>query len=1436
MAVNSNELKASVRLEGGTQFKKDINNVNQNLKQLDAESKKVSAEFDGQANSVEALRAKHENLTKTLEQAEKQVQLYDSRIKSLEEQQKRIAKNTEEYRQKLKEAQSALSGMEKGSDAYEKQAKAVESLSYKVSLGEKNQKNAAKEIEQYRLEQTKAETAVINLNHEISRNAGYLHEAEKAADSCASSIDNYGREIEEASKETNTLSGIVSSAAGNIIAQGAQKVADAAVDAAKKMVEVGSNFEAAMSQVKAISGASGSSLDEMAAKAKELGSTTKFSATEVADGFKYMSLAGWDTTQMLSAIDGVVNLAAASEMDLGEASDMVTDYLSAFGLQASDAGKMVDEMVYAQSHSNTSTKQLGDAFGNCAANMNAAGQSMETTTAILEAMANQGTKGSEAGTALAAVMRDITAKMKNGAIQIGNTSVQVKDSEGNFRDLTEILADVEAATDGMGTAQKASALQSTFTARSIKAVNQVLNEGTGKIRGYKDALSESEGAATTAAATMMDNFKGAVTEASSAAEGLGVAVFEKVSKPLTDVVDAAAGAMTAITKALTPPEKSDLENFISDVKDRLTETKETIESLSGVDLSVEADIGKIEAYRDVLLKATTEEKLSEFEKYQLKTAVGELEGVIPGLAEAYDAETDSIDITTEAMEELIKTTEKQMKMEAYEEAIKSAYKAAADAAIEASEAQSAYKTATDDLETALSDLSEEERSLLLNGADAYAVASEYANITADEAAEIERLQQAQQSAKQTLDEATQAQKDAETQAESKVNAIKELEKAEEEEQKQAAATTVAQQAENGAFEGAIPIGQGFVNMNQQKAKTSADVAKRAKESADAEEDASKAQEGLSKATEKGIKAAGDFITGLFEGAKASEDSAKAIEGNAEALEDEANALAEDTEAAEENADAKSKAQEIGEKFADTMAQIGEKALEAAERQKESGEKEKASLQEIREAYESNYNSIKGTLDQKLSLWSVFDGGEDVTVEQMIENLHSQTEGITQYKEEMAAVIAEYGDELGPDLINTLQSMGTDAANTWHHMFVTMSQDNAPELFAEMGQQWTEGLDLSDQIAKYCAGNLTAYQLATNQLGSTKVEWTGLRESVQDMTPELDAAITAAQEAGVAIPDGLADGLASGETSTLDAIALLTGSLKGTFDGLYEIAEQSGVEIPEGLSKGMEGSAEEYEAAIGQLTEALSSAGNEAGTAAAEEISTGLSENTDSVEGAAEDTAGAAATAVDGKKTEFNKAGSTSGAQYAAGMRGSKAVAGSAGRLIASAAKEGADARTSSFRSVGSNMAAALAAGIRAGQSGAISAAVNMAVEAYNRAKAALGQHSPTGIFKDELGKNIPLAVAAGITENTAPAQQAAATMARSTFDAARYAMMADTMASQAAASPSPVVNVDTSPIARMIGSAQPGAQIVNYITVSGAQEPKVFAEQFAAELKQQLRM
>ena len=1465
MAATGNDLKATVRLEGGAAFKREISDINGSMKQLDAESKNISATFDGQANSLEALTAKQKNLAEMLEQAERKVQAYSDRIQSLKTQQANIAESTEKYRDELKEAQEALSKMDKGTDAYEKQAKAVEDLSRKVALGEQNQERATKEIEKYTTEQTKAETEVAKLNHEIDRNAQYLNEAEDSADHCADSIDEYGRRIRESSEETQSLGEVAKVALGNLAADAAERLADAAVDAAKAMVEVGSDFEAAMSEVKAISGASGANLDQMASKAKELGSATKFSATEVAEGFKYMSLAGWDTTQMLDAIDGVVNLAAASEMDLGSASDMVTDYLSAFGLAASDAGRMVDEMVYAQSHSNTSTEQLGEAFGNCAANMNAAGQSMETTTAILEAMANQGTKGSQAGTALAAVMRDITNKMADGAIQIGDASVAVMDSEGNFRDLIDILVDVEAATDGMGTAQKASALSSTFTAKSIKAVNQVLNEGTGNIKSYKDALEESDGAAKTAADTMMDNFKGAVTEAGSAAEGLGVAIFEKVSEPLTGIVDVASNVMGAITKALTPPPKTDLEKFLDDVKEKIKDTKATIDELGDVDLTVSANVAEIENYRAVLEKATTGEELSALEKYELQAAVDALGDTIPGLVEAYDAETGSINLTTEALDGLLEATEKQIKQKAYTEALEKAFKAQADATMEAAEAQTAYDR--------LAEQGMKEYGLTLKNVESLASnTSESASDLARNLAEVSNVDYDSlkqyiidlQGAKGAIDDASQAEKDAAESADNVKaayeNVIGTTMEADDVFKQYAASLKESVEADKQGADGAKiradaadeldrAMQAGIITEKELKEALSYNDYRNAAAGAikygEAVSGVVVTEMALNKARalrlnatteeEHGHKAAAAALreeAAMFEaGILTIDENTGEVKDNTGAVVENTEAVKEETAAVEESGFAWMKRNSIAGDAAKKTIELSEETKARAEA---SAEAEKNALETTRQAYEDNYNSIKNTLSQKLSLWDAFDGGEDVTVEQMLANLQSQNEGIRQYQQEMQEVIAAYGDELGPDLINTLQSMGSDAANTWHHMWITMSQDNAPQLFHDMGQEWAAGLDLSDQIANYCAGNLTAYQFATGQMGSTTIEWTGLRESVQNMTPELDAAISAAQAAGVAIPDGIVDGLESGETSTATAAAQITSALEGTFNGLYEIAQQSGADIPTGLEEGIDGSAEGYQAAINKLTESLSEAGNEAGSAAADEISSGLEDNKSTVETSASNTAGAAKKGMDSKKSEFSTSGQTSAQQYSQGISSQRGQATSAGRQLAQAAKNGASGKDAEFRSVGYNMATALAAGIRAGQSSAISAAVNMAVEAYRQAKAAIGQHSPTGIFKDELGKNVPLAFAAGIKQYKASAERAATDMAMSTFNAAQMMAVADRMDPRAVqASP---VTVDTSPIARMLGGMPSGSQVTVYMTINGSGDPMETGAEVSRELKRLMRM
>lgn len=306
----------------------------------------------------------------------------------------------------------------------------------------------------------------------------------------------------------------------------------------KQAIELGSNFSSAMSKVKGLSGATEEEFKQLSETAREMGASTIYSATDAADALGYMALAGWDAKQSMDAIPGVLSLAAASGMDLAQASDMVTDYLSAFGESADQAGRMADVLAYAQGNSNTSTEQLGDAFKNCAANANAFGLDIEQTTALLGKLSDQGLKGSLAGTALTATFRDITQKMEKGAITIGKTKISVQDANGNFRSMTDILTDVASATDGMGNAQKSAALMGTFTADSIKALNILLQSGSGNIKEFEDALRNCDGTAEEMADTMNDNLKGDIAELESAFEEACLTIYDKLEPALRLIVQA----------------------------------------------------------------------------------------------------------------------------------------------------------------------------------------------------------------------------------------------------------------------------------------------------------------------------------------------------------------------------------------------------------------------------------------------------------------------------------------------------------------------------------------------------------------------------------------------------------------------------------------------------------------------------------------------------------------------------------------------------------------------------------------------------------------------------------------------------------------------------------------------------------------------------------
>lgn len=753
-----NKIGIVLALDGEKEFTQAMKNAQQSAKLCDQTLKNLKNEYSGSANSLEALTKKQDALKKSQDAYTRVLNQAKNGQSHARDNYKKTAEALEELKSKLSTAENALKDMERAgdtsSDAYKTQARAVDELQRAMEKQSQEYAKAEGNLTAWDTKVSKAESDVKQNSKALNDNARYLDEAKNSADHCATSIDRYGKEVKEAGEESKAAGSQVKSLgetlkqgailkAGALATQAVQELGEKAVEAAKYVVEVGSNFEQAMDKVSALSGATGSELDSLSEKARELGASTQYSATEVADAFSYMALAGWDTQSMLDGIDGVLNLAAASQMDLAQASDIVTDNLSAFGLAAGDASKLADEMAFAQANSNTTTVQLADAFGNCAANMHAAGQDIETTTSFLEAFANQGIKGSEAGTKLSAIMRDITAKMKDGAIQIGDTSVAVTDAHGNFRDLTDILTDVEAATAGMGDAERAAALSATFTSRSIGGLNMILTEGMDNIAGYEDALRNADDTASNMAGTMQGNLKGAITELNSAAEGLGIELYNHVQGPLTGAVEVATGLINGITDALNP-QKTELEQFIDDIKSSNQEVQGLLDSADAEVKQAESKVGELEAYKDIILDLqniiNNGGELDSFQLYQMQNAVNAVKGEIPEIGELFDETTGKIELSTAAIENLFKATEEGAMQQAFMKSMEKDIQAQTDALVNEARATAAVKK----IQQELSEWEEEHAEQIANR-------EAMGDIYRDE--EYERLTD-------SLEDATKAQKEA----------------------------------------------------------------------------------------------------------------------------------------------------------------------------------------------------------------------------------------------------------------------------------------------------------------------------------------------------------------------------------------------------------------------------------------------------------------------------------------------------------------------------------------------------------------------------------------------------------------------------------------------------------------------------------------------------
>ena len=385
------------------------------------------------------------------------------------------------------------------------------------------QEQAKQQLESGELGQDKYDALqreIVETEEELRR----LQQEAATTNTALSKIDVAGQKMEAVG---NSIAGAGKKMMGVITVIGGVGVA---------AVKTAADFDSAMSQVAAVSGATGKDFDALRNKAREMGAKTKFSATEAAEAMNYMAMAGWKTEDMLSGIEGIMNLAAASGEDLATTSDIVTDALTAFGLSAKDSGHFADILAAASSNANTNVSMMGETFKYCAPIAGALGFSAEDTAEAIGLMANAGIKSSQAGTALRTIMNNLAGDVKISGKAIGDVTIATTNADGSMRDLSDILADCRSAFGSLTESEKAQAAESLVGKNAMSGFLALMNAGEGDIEKLSSAIENCDGSAEKMAMTMQDNLTGQITILKSQLQELAISFGDILMPAIRSIV------------------------------------------------------------------------------------------------------------------------------------------------------------------------------------------------------------------------------------------------------------------------------------------------------------------------------------------------------------------------------------------------------------------------------------------------------------------------------------------------------------------------------------------------------------------------------------------------------------------------------------------------------------------------------------------------------------------------------------------------------------------------------------------------------------------------------------------------------------------------------------------------------------------------------------
>lgn len=630
----SKKIGLVLALDKDKEFRDALKACKDEVKSYKDSIKELDDKFKANEGTMDDLKKKNEELTNKQEAYRKQLDAAKTGLEQANATYQKQANHLRELRDRLKEAEEAQQKMKdeglEGTEAYQKQCEEVDKLRDAVAKQAANVATAEQKVNSWTREVKNAEKGLEDCNADLDQNAKDMDELGKQADDAGKDMEEFAEDTKEAAEQSGKLSisigDMVKNKVIDLAGDALRTLGEKAVEAAKYVVEVGSSFEAQMSKVGAISGATGSDMEKLTNKAKEMGATTKFSATESGEALEYMAMAGWKTNDMVNGLEGIMNLAAASGENLGTTSDIVTDALTAFGKSAEDSGRLADIMAAASSNANTNVGMMGETFKYAAPVAGALGYTMEDTSIAIGLMANAGIKASQAGTSIRAGLTNLVKPAKQAAQAMAEYKISVTDDDGRMLTFRELMVQLREKLGGLDSASQAAAAAAIFGKNAMSGWLAIINGSDADFEKLTAAVDGSNGAAQRMADTMQDNLSGKMVILQSALEGLGIAAYDYIKGPLSAVVEGVTRIISGITDILQP-QKTALESFIDDIKAVNEQVDKSIGHAQETVSQGTAKAAEIEAYKGILDEVMT--KCEQFNyvdlgngKYQILDATG----------------------------------------------------------------------------------------------------------------------------------------------------------------------------------------------------------------------------------------------------------------------------------------------------------------------------------------------------------------------------------------------------------------------------------------------------------------------------------------------------------------------------------------------------------------------------------------------------------------------------------------------------------------------------------------------------------------------------------------------------------------------------------------------------------------------------------------------